>query len=203
MKDTPPISEIPFKEYLVPADMTKLRCVDERKANQTNGVQIQGASSGIVDALKVVLNMSEDDAWNLVKQKGLPLDGHDDNSHGPLGCGYNKKVETDHAVVLAPEEVPAASRLERIDAACVLHYQGEHTPMHATINFVPDTTLDTNRILSEGQGTFNLDAWSLVSYAQKLELSHNQTAQFVSHIVDSYKATVTALANITKFSELR
>lgn len=197
--------EVHFKEFLIPADINKLRCVDERNAaDQTNGVQIQGATSGIVDALKTAKNISEDQAWSIVASTGVPLDGHVDDHHGPNGCGYNNRVETDPSTVGAPERQSAAKRLTRIQPERVLHYIGQHNPSYATINFVVDTTLNSNRILASGEGTFNLDAWALMPLATKLGLSHDESARFVTHIIESYKKTIITLTNsaISSFVEL-
>ena len=199
--------EVNFKEYLVTADPSRLRCVDERHAtNQTNGIQIQGATSGIVDALKTVQPpLSEDGAWNAVGRAGLPVDGHDDDNKGADGCGYNNRVETDPSSVGAKESITAASRLARVHPERILHYEGDHNPRHATINFIPDTTLNSNGILAAGEGTFNLDAWAILSMATKLGLSHDESARFVEHIVSSYKQTVMTLtkSTISTFVELR
>lgn len=198
--------EVNFKEFLIPADLNKIRCVDERHAsNQTSGIQIQGATSGIIDALKIARPpISEESAWKLVRDCGIPVDGHDDTHHGQNGCGYNNRVEKDPSTVDAPEVVTAASRLSRVQPERILHYEGDHNPKFATINFVPNTTIDTNGILSAGKGTFNLDAWALLSIAAKLGLTHDESARFVTHIVDSYKQTVLTLTNsaISSFVEL-
>lgn len=196
-----------FEKYLCPADPTRRRCVDERHADpQTYGPQIQGATSGEVDALKQVRHLSEKQAWKTIQDAGIPLDGHVDDHKGANGCGYNNRVETDPTSVGAPESVTALSRLQKVMSANgnVLHYHGDHAPVAATINYIPNTTLDTNRISTDGIGTFNLDAWILQEDAQKLKLTTDEAAAFMAHVVDSYKKTVMTLTNqaITTFVEL-
>lgn len=197
-----------FEKYLVPADRTKRRCVDERYAtDQTAGPQIQGATSGEVDALKQIRHLSEEDAWKTMSDAGIPIDGHVDNHKGANGCGYNNKVETDPSSVGASEQVTASSRLRRVEDAhgTILHYTGDHNPAYATVNYVHGTTLDTNRILGAGKGTFNCDAWILAEDAEKLGLQGEDMAMFIKLVVDSYKKTITTLTNnkISTFIELR
>jgi hypothetical protein len=190
-----------FEKYLFPADLTKRRCVDDRRTNpQTYGPQIQGATWGEVDALKQIRHVSEEQAWEAVIKAGIPHDGH-------VHCGYNNKVETDPGSVGATESVSEESRLQKVMSAkgTVLHYIGDHAPAAATINFISGKTLDTNKILSAGIGTFNLDIWVLEQDAQKLGLTPEEAAGFIDHIVASYKKTVKALTHntIKTFVELR
>ncbi len=190
-----------FEKYLFPADLTKRRCIDDRRTNpQTYGPQIQGATWGEVDALKQIRHLSEKQAWETIKKAGIPRDGH-------VHCGYNNTVETDPGSVGAMESVSEESRLKKVMSAegTVLHYIGDHAPVAATINYISDKTLDTNRILSDGIGTFNLDAWVLEQDAQKLGLTPEESATFIDHIIASYKKTVITLTKgaITSFVELR
>ena len=52
-------TEVPnFENYLFPADITLIRCVDERQAmDNTNGVEIPGGIYGIIDAIKFFNNI--------------------------------------------------------------------------------------------------------------------------------------------------
>lgn len=202
--ETSPKKEF-FKKFLVNATIAKIRCVDERySAEQTNGVQIQGATSGLIDAYIAITGATEDAAWNTFEKAGIPFDGHDDTHHGANGCGYNNKVEKDPGSVGAKKSATAASRLARVKSERILHYQGEHNPKFATINRSKGKTLNTNGILSTGQGTFNLDAWAIDEYAKKLHLSKDQAKMFSNHVIDSYRQTVMTLTSgaISTFIEI-
>lgn len=183
-----------FSKFFMHATTRKIRCIDERPAeDQNNGVQIEGATSGLVDAYKAVTGVSEDAAWDAMRRAGIPLDGH----VGDHGCGYNGQAENSPENVGAPERVSSASRVERVMAAKgnLLHYVGDHNPKYATINYMKNKTLDTNSIVNAGEGTFNLDAWAIDEFAKKLQLDKTQTVAFRDHIINSYQKTVTTLTH--------
>ena len=172
--------------------MKRVRCIDERHAgDQNNGVQIQGATSGLVDAYKAVMQVGEDAAWDIYKKAGIPLDGH----VGDHGCGYNGQVENSPQAVEAPQSVPSANRVYRVTQAhgALLHYEGDHTPKYATINYMKGKTLDTNSILNADAGTFNLDVWAVDEYAKMLHLDLGEMDAFRKHIIRSYQRTVATL----------
>lgn len=192
-----------LERYFVLADIDQIRCVDERHASfPTNGVQVPGAIYGVVDAVKVLQIVSEDEAWQRVTRAGIPLEAHDDNHAGARGCGYAKQVETDPASVGAPEKILASDRLSRVVKAHgkILHYEGKHQATHATLNWREGFTLSPERALAEGRGVFNCDLWALRQYAARLELDADQ---LTNHITAVYRQTVTALSGITQFHQLR
>lgn len=191
------------EQYLLPADINLIRCVDERQATDaTNGVEIPGGIYGIIDAVKVLANVSEDEAWRMVRVAGIPFGAHVDDHHGARGCGYANKVENDPQAVLAPEKVVAQERLDRVRQAngVVMHYLGEHHATHATINFREGFSFDPDKASEHGLGVFNCDAWAVGEYAQRLGMNPNVMEE---HMIRIYKATVTALTGITSFNHIR
>ena len=192
-----------LRNYIFPADLNHIRCVDERKStDQTNGVQIPGGIYGIVDAIKALAHAIEEDAWQRVKDAKIPIDAHIDNHDGARGCGYARTVEDKPQAILAPDSVTAQERLDRVQQVNggVLHYIGKHDPSHATINYWKGFTLDPNKASVDGLGVFNCDAWATRVYAEKLGLDPNA---FEQHIVRMYEATVKELTGITTFHEFR
>lgn len=194
-----------FKKFFIHATTKKIRCIDERIApDQNNGVQIQGATSGLVDAYKSVMGVSEDAAWKALSDAGIPIDGHVDEHHG---CGYNLQVESNPAAVDAPGSASVSDRVSRVAAAHgnLLHYKGDHNPKYATINYMKDKTLNTNDIFKSQTGTFNLDVWAIDGYAKMLHLDHDKADLFKSHIIRAYMDTVTTLTHgaIASFIEIR
>jgi hypothetical protein len=191
------------EHYLVSADMSHIRCVDERQATDpTNGVQIPGGIYGIVDAVKVLANVTEDEAWTMVRESQIPIDAHIDDHHGAQGCGYASKIENKPHAVLAQESVAAQERLDRVQKAggSVLHYVGEHHPTHATINYRSGVTLDPSIASRDGLGIFNCDAWAVTPIATRLGLDPQRMED---HIVRMFKATVTELTGITDFHQFQ
>ncbi|MFZ5845196.1 MAG: cadmium-containing carbonic anhydrase [Patescibacteria group bacterium] len=193
-----------FETYLLPADLNLIRCVDERQAEDaTNGIELPGGTYSIIDFLKTHLGISEEEAWEKAQETGIPMGGHVDNHHGPQGCGYAKLVETNPQAVSAPEAVPAASRLAKIEEAPngqVMHYLGEHRPTHAVINHRVGFSLDPDKAVAGGLGIFNFDAWAVSEYAQRLGVDPQI---MTSHLLQVYRQTVTALTGITTFYEIK
>ncbi len=192
-----------FARYLLKADTSLIRCVDERQAkDNTNGVEIPGAIYGLIDAIKHFTHCSEEEAWKRAKEAGLPIDGHIDEHHGAKGCGYGRLVEEQPATVMAPEAVPAQQRLAKIQEAegQVLMLLGDHHPTHAIINHRVDYSLDPDQATKDGFGIFNFDAWAARRFGAMLGLDEGA---FAMHLEEVYKKTVTALTGITQFHEVR
>jgi len=191
-----------FQSYLFPANINRTRCVDERQAlNNTNGVQIPGGIYGIIDAIKHVSGVTEEDAWKRAHDAGIPIDGHIDEHHGAKGCGYARLVEEEPQTVLAPESVEAQKRLEKIQKAggSVLTLLGDHHPTHALINHKENFSLDPIKATQDGFGIFNFDMWAAKKFGEKLNLNSDE---FASHLETVYKHTVTKLTGITEFSDI-
>jgi len=194
-----------FNKYLFPADITLIRCVDERQAEETdntNGVEIPGAVYGIIDAIKHFKTCSEDEAWKLAMTANIPLGGHTDEHHGALGCGYARIVENTPDAVLAPEKVPAADRLKKIQQVdgLVLNLLGEHHPTHAVINYKEGYSLDPDQAAADGWGIFNFDKWAARAFGTMLQIDGEI---FADHLENVYKRTVQKLTQIQSFHELR
>ncbi len=195
-------------EYLMSANAKKTRCIDERKPKRAptdpknDGVAIPGATEGIIDAIKTLKHLSEEEAWKLASDAGIPMNGHEDEHHGTKGCGYRKLVETDPTSVLAVEAVPAETRRTTLTQAGgdIITLQGDHKPTEAIINYRAGTTIDTERAVNENRGIFDLDAWALPDMAEKLGIDKDV---FTAHMINVYKHTVTKLTGMTEFAEVR
>lgn len=189
--------------YLMPADSTKLRCVDERIAKDTvnNGVAVPGATYGIIDAIKMLASVDEETAWTIAREAKIPINGHTDEHHGAQGCGYGKLVELEPGTVLAYESVPAENRKARIEQGNgeILTLLGDHHPTEAIVNYKEGTTIDTKRATEGGRGIFCFDAWAMPEMAQKLHLDPDT---FANHMLNVYKKTVTKLTGITEFQDV-
>ena len=190
--------------FLMTADSTKIRCVDEREAKDVinNGVAVPGGIYGVIDTIKVTAGVSEEAAWQMAQNAGIPIGGHMDEHHGPKGCGYGKLVETEPATVGATEAIPAEIRKNRIEQAHgeLVTLLGDHHPTEAIINSRQGTTIDTKKASQSGRGIFDFDVWAMEGYAEKLQLD---PGTFTSHMIDVYKKTVTKLTGITTFTEVK
>lgn len=199
MSERPPVVNLEL--YLLPANIDLIRCVDERQAEDaTNGVEIPGGIYGIIDAIKAIKGLTEEQAWQLAQESDIPIDAHVDDHHGASGCGYAKLVETDPSKVGAPEAILAKQRLERVRQAGgnILHYIGDHKPTHATINNRTGFSLDPDQAMIDGLGVFNYDAWAAREYANRLNINPEK---FAKHIENVFKQTVTALTGMAIFTE--
>jgi hypothetical protein len=192
-----------IEKYLLPANSNLIRCVDERQAlDSTNGVEIPGATYSIVDAIKHFKGVGENEAWELAIKNGIPIGAHIDDHHGPLGCGYGKLVETNPKAVLAPESVPVAKRLKRVEEAngLIMHYLGEHHPTHAIINWRKGFSIDPDQAAEDGLGIFNCDIWIVAEFAKRLDID---PLKMTKHIEDVFRRTVIQLSSIRDFYSLR
>jgi len=201
--DTNATNHIPnFEKYLFPADSTLLRCVDERQAvDNTNGVEIPGGIYGVIDAIKHFNpNLSEDAAWQLAREKHIPICGHIDEHHGARGCGYAKLVEDEPKTVSARESIPAKDRLVRIPGENVLTLLGEHKPTHAVINHRENFSIDPDKACGDHLGIFNFDRWAAKLFGERLGFDGDA---FADHLENVYRKTVTRLTGITTFHEMK
>lgn len=63
--EKPKSQEEVAREYLRKADLHVIECVDERVSDGAeNGVEIPGAVYGMVDAVKSILGLTEEQAWD-------------------------------------------------------------------------------------------------------------------------------------------
>lgn len=195
----------PMESYLVQANTTALRCVDERPTSEafTAGIQIPGSVYGIIDVVKELKHLTEAEARTLIKSTGIPVDVHVDDHHGPKGCGYAKLVETSPSSIGITESVPAATRLDWVKEVQgrVITYLGDHNPKGAIINHRANTTFNSPAAWNDEQGMFNLDVWALGEYASKLGIDQDT---FTTKMIDVYKKTVSTLTQgaITDFVEI-
>ncbi|MFH0749764.1 MAG: cadmium-containing carbonic anhydrase [Candidatus Gottesmanbacteria bacterium] len=192
------------EQFLMPANPKKIRCVDERVADTAkhDGIAVPGGTEGIIDTIKFLKQVDEETAWKFAVDAGIPMGGHIDEHHGSKGCGYRKLVETEPETVLAVESVAAETRKATLENAHgeITTLLGDHQPTEAIINYCEGTTIDTKKAIGENRGIFDLDAWALSDMAEKLGI---EKTEFVSHMTDVYKKTVTKLTGITTFAEIR
>jgi hypothetical protein len=215
-------------EFLVKADIGKVVCVDERKVdwpeeesntNNLVAVKIPGGIYGIVDALKSVLHISENEAWDIIVKTNLPIVIHNGPEHshdpstnggvGPNGCGYANLVENSPEKVLAPEPVSAKSRTETVKklGGQIYSVTGEHKIDQVTIVWKERMTIDQQAALNAGVGILDCDAWAAGIYANKInecnpEISLNKE-EFVQQIVKEFKAVAAVLAPELTIEEIR
>lgn len=194
---------IDITKYMLRADITLLRCVDERQATlPTNGVEIPGGIYGIIDAIKFMGAVSEDIAWETVHTHKIPVGAHIDEHHGATGCGYGKLVETSPATVFAPEKVLAEDRLTRVRLAhgTVYTLLGDHHPTHAVITEKEGFSIDVAKANADSLGIFNYDKWAARQFGKRLGYDADA---FADHLEKVFRATVTALTGITDFFVLK
>lgn len=185
------------------ATLKRIRCVDERQALDTsNGVEIPGATYGLVDALKALEGISEDQAWNRIISARIPVEAHIDEGHGERGCGYAKLVEDEPGTVLAVESIPALQRLQRVydQGGQVATYIGEHAPRIAVTNEKKGWSLDPDQ--APHLGAFSFDAWAAEQYGRMLRV--RDPRKFKAHLTQVYQNTVRRLApQINRFHVLK
>lgn len=185
------------ERFFTEANPNRIRCIDERRFSpDSNGIQIQGGTYGLLDALKKILNISEEEARTIIIAKGIPLGAHTHVDLAELGCGYAAKVQSDPTSVGAVEAVSAEDRLNwiRANGGEVLVYTDEHDPQLAIINYKYGKTLDTNSAMGNGIGIFNFDAWAVPNLAKKLDIPDTSITNFTSLVVENYRNTVNTLA---------
>ena len=191
------------KEYLRKADLHVIECVDERLSDGVeNGVEIPGAVYGMVDAVKSILGLTEEQAWDYVYSHNVPIGAHIDDHHDEEGCGYAKLVQTEPGTVHAVEAVPAAERLARVNGygGRVTTYTGSHQPTFAVINDKRGQSIDPDAAMGNGIGIFSYDRWAAHEFGKRLKMNPKQVA---AHIENVYRATVARLAGINQFVVLK
>jgi hypothetical protein len=198
---------VDFHKYQIPADKHTFLCIDERpKVEKTQrAVRLPGAVYGLIDAIKSVGHLSEEDAWKYAKEHSIPMDAHTDNHHHEgnegEGCGFGATVQNRPEVLGVVESVSANERLDRVKAngGRIFHYSGGHRPTHAILNYVPETTIDQELAWNDGFGPFVCDLWAVPELAHTLGLDSNKMMGFMTLL---FKNTVNHLAPGTPFVEL-
>jgi hypothetical protein len=189
-----------FEQYLVPVkSVKKILCIDERpRLEQIRAPHIPGAAYGLVDALKTILGISEEEAWQRLISAGISLDVHTDDHHNEepgLGCGYAGKVQNKPVSVGVSQAVNAQERFEfaRDNGGQVLHYTGPHNPTGAVINNYPDMTIDQTSAWNDGRGVFVYDRWAVLRYAALMNVDPGR----LEHQVElEFRMTIKTLAGI-------
>lgn len=185
--------------YLIPVDAAAIRCVDERQGTEAiAGAGIPGGSYGIIDAIKHLAGVTEEEAWQRAIAAGIPMGAHVDEHHGMLGCGYGKLVETAHEKVMAPERIAVSDRHKKVSDAGgkVLTLVGDHHPTHAVINDRAGTSISPDLASKDGLGVFVYDKWAARHFGELLGFD---ATQFADHMENVYKKTVTALTGMKDF----
>lgn len=183
-----------MQKYLIRTDTNHLLCIDERpRIEHIQGIHIPGAIYGVIDALKVISKITEDEAWEKVVCAGIPTDAHTDDHHHDdeaMGCGYATLQKT-----------PASERFERAKAAggMVLHYTGGHNPKHAIIVYHKGMTVDQKATWRDGEASFVFDYWAALDLGSKLGVDPKL---FANQLEKKFRQTVTTLSEITKFIQL-
>lgn len=200
--------DVDFKKYYIAADLTQLLCIDERPKTEQiqKAVRIPGGVYSLIDAIKSVGHMSEEQAWQLAHDRNIPMDAHTDDHHHEgnegEGCGYAATVQKSPETVGAVEAISANERLERAktNGGQIYHYTGGHRPTHAVINYTEGKTIDQQAAWNDGYGPFTCDVWAISHYAKQVGLDEHKMTDF---ILSSFRKTVTHLAPGTPFVELR
>ena len=198
---------VDFHTYQIPSDTNTFLCIDERPKIEPvqRAIRLPGAIYGLIDAIKSVGHLSEDEAWTLAKERGIPMDAHTDDHHHEgnegEGCGMATTVQNKPDVIGVVESVPANDRLKRakLNGGRIFHYTGGHRPTHAVLNFVPETTVDQQKAWNDGYGPFVCDLWAIPGIANKLGLDENATMDFMKNL---FLKTVNHLAPGTPLVEL-
>ncbi len=192
-----------FENLLIPADIFKVICMDERKLREeliVNPVHLPGATYSLIDTVKFLYGYSEEKAWELFSKVGIPLgthiDDHVSKEGESVGCGYAKLVETCPEKVLAPEAIKAAERLLRVarlggEVFCCL---GEHHAKYAVINHKKGFSISHKK--ASLIGVFSCDVWAAGYYANYLSQfdSRINGKEMKKHVEKIFRAAVTTLS---------
>lgn len=204
-----------IEQFVLDADINTLLCVDERQLSEgsppdaKNGVEVPGAIYGILDMIKSLTGVNEDEARKIVIRSGIPIAAHvDDHHHGQKGCGYAGKVETDPESVLASESITEENRLQWVQqhGGTVMEYTGVHNPSYAVINFRPEKSIDSDQAMARGIGIFNFDGWVIQEYVNRI--NENNSDIFIDpdkateHMIKVFVSTVQNLSSIRSFHQL-
>ncbi len=203
MHDSEP-KPVRLNQFLTPVNPSLVACIDERVNDEhaTNGIKIPGGTYMMLDSLKALAGMSEQEAREAVIRAKLPIGAHVDEHHHDRGCGYAKLVETKPQVVSATESVPASDRLAWVERhhGTILHYVGDHKPTHAVINHKRLFTIDPEKASQQGIGPFGIDLWAVEDWAKRLGVDPHALAE---HVEKVFRQTVTELSGIKDFDEIR
>lgn len=180
--------------------------MDERevdKPTKENPVNLPGGTAVLVDTLKALYQYTEEEAWTLLKDSGVPMDMHTDSHHGARGCGYEKLVEDNPGIVLAVESISASERLQtaRRYGARVVNYIGEHDIRKAVINYHHGKSIDQDQ--KYAHSIVSCDAWAVGEYAKKINKTLSMRGvenrvnggEMTSHVVNVFQNTVIELTN--------
>ncbi|MFH0791806.1 MAG: hypothetical protein V1905_01145 [bacterium] len=208
------IKTIDLYSLLTPANIFRLVCIDERNVkekNQTNPVNLPGATYSLVDAIKALYRYSEEDAWEMISRVSIPIsahiDDHIDSKHEGLGCGYARLVETVPKKVCAVEAIKSVDRLLRVSerGGEVLHYLEEHQAKMAVLNYKQGFSVDQDELPL--LGILSCDIWAAEYYAIYLKQYDNKIdpQAVAKHIEKIFIATVRVLTNqkISRFMRLK
>lgn len=189
-----------------------IRCVDDRpvieaEAEEALGPQIPGSSYGLVDALKFLTHVSEEDAITqiqiVLKELGYAFSTHEH-------CGYLGLAEKEDNPLQISETLEAHQRFTRVDAipGVSLHLKGEHAHgALAIINLDFSTRFNSAEAVSAQQPAFNFD----YHFAQQVEDTlvnsgqNNLAGQFANQVTRLYLKTIKELthANTVYFHKPR
>lgn len=206
-----------YHVYLRTGNITTIICSDERPAEVVEGtdkpfdevsyVSLPGGICVIVDALKELLGLSEEEVWDLLDKGEINAGGHLGPEHesehiGPLGCGYNATVQINPQKLAITQSVSAEKRvheiLKRAKKRNGFLYQvhGPHKVKASTVNYIIDKTIDHTKAWNDQNGALTCDAWAAYSIALKLsEINDKVDPQMVEDfVVEVYKKLAALLA---------
>lgn len=185
-------SEASWAQFYVPVDSSKagIGCVDDRSEGGAV-LRLYGGSAALVDLIKRHGQFSEEDAWEMLHQAGIPLIIHDGPVHGtgvgewlkkktvykfvgepygPRGCGYAALVEDNPSKVGAIEHIPASQRMSLVTQMGGSYYSvhGHHQIDAVLLNHRDGFTIDYDRVRGAGLGVLVTDVWAAKYYADRL-----------------------------------
>lgn len=178
-----------------------VRCVDDRpvieeEKDSTLEPQIPGSSYGLVDALKILTGVSEEEAITRVQMVLREL-GYAFSTHEH--CGYLDLTERKDNPLGISAPLNAQQRLTRVDDdidGITLHLKGEHAAgALALINTDSSTRFNTTQAVTEGHPAFNLD-YGFTKQVEDALVAHGQdklTGQFANQVARLYLRTIKAL----------
>jgi hypothetical protein len=207
-------------DYLAKADVDFLACVDERRIiydsenflyhNNSIPIKLPGGIYCVIDTLKTILDVSENEAWDIVFKAHIPICAHQEPEHcsqntnktiGPLGCGYAYLIENSPDKVDAVETVLAKNRLMKVKelGGKIYTVQGQHHINYVTMVWMEGMSIDTERSLTESNvGILNCDPWIGGLYVSKINRAnpniHLDKDVFIEQIVRQFKLVAQVIA---------
>ncbi|MCL5019010.1 MAG: hypothetical protein M1426_00830 [Patescibacteria group bacterium] len=200
------IEQLPpeYAGYFIPVvnqpqgQLKAVRCVDDRpvieeEKEEALEPQIPGSSYSLVDALKMLTGVSEEEAITQIQMVSREL-GYAFSTHDH--CGYLKLAGDSKVNALRLTETqPPDQRFTRVDGI-TLHLVGEHaTNAIAVINTAISARFNTTQAVNEGRPAFNFD-YHFAQQAEDALVSHGQeklAGQFASQVTRLYLRTIKAL----------